>query len=136
MGQALGHIPSDDSRLRMRFVEYQIRSARSELLKDLVRRQVGVPYDFYQRICCLPIKCDNIVCDGESIPVERTYLEIPALENVPHNPVYLGPADGKTPFTRVSFGQIAFWSGGSFSRKQNAFAILGNKAMLSLFGKM
>jgi len=89
-----------------------------------------MPQDFYQRICCLEVLCDELVCGQYKVPINTRYLKIPQLENVPFNPMYLGPADGRTPFTRIPFTQFPFYTGGSFSRRAGAFSIVDDKAFL------
>lgn len=129
-GQALGYVPSDDRRLRKRFLDHVIRSVRSELIKDVARSGIGLAQDYYQRICCLEVLCDEIVCGQYRVPVNTRYLSIPNIENIPFNPSYLGPADGKTPFRRIPFSQFPFYTGGSFAKKEGAFALQGDKAFL------
>jgi hypothetical protein len=130
IGQALGQVPSDDRRLRKRFVDHVIRSVRSELIKEISRKSAGLSQDFYQRICCLDVLCDEIVCGQYKIPLKTRYLQIPQLESIPFNPQYLGPADGRTPFTRIPFGQFPFYTGGSFRNRAGAFSIVDDKAFL------
>ena len=129
-GQALGYVPNDDRRLRKRFLDHVIRSVRSELIKDFVKNSLGIPQGYYQRICCLDVLCDEIICDGYKVPINTKYLSIPQLENIPFNPSYLGPEDGKAPFRRIPFAQFPFYTGGSFGRKEGAFAIQNDKAFL------
>ena len=132
MSQAYGQVPSDDGRLRKRFVEHVIRSVRSELIKDFARRNVGVPQGFYQRICCLDVKCDNVVCHGHRVPIDTEHVDIPILEDIPGNPSYFGTADGKTPFRRTGLNMLPFFTGGSFRRREGAFAISGDKAFIRM----
>jgi hypothetical protein len=131
-GQVRGQVPSDDGRIRKRFVEHVIRSVRSELIKELARKGVGLSQDYYQRICCLEVLCDELVCGQYRVPLKTQYLAIPQIESIPFNPSYLGPADGMTPFRKIPFGQFPFYTGGSFRKREGAFAIMDNKAFLHM----
>ena len=130
-GQITGQVPSDETRFRDGFIDYQIRSVRSELIKDYARRGVGVPHAFYQRLCCLEVLCDTITCGTVPLPFKAHYLSVPSLENVPHNPSYIGTPDGSRQFSRVPFTSLHQYKGGSFGNG-GAYALVEDMAILKL----
>lgn len=131
-GQIRGQVPSDETRYRDRFLDHEIRAVRSQLIKEFARRNVGIPNDFYQRICCLEVQCDQIICNGVPLPHNTPYIQLPSLENVPFNPAYIGTVDGRWQFSRIPFTSFHFYTGGSFNRMQPAFALIEDKALLKL----
>lgn len=132
MGQVSGYIPSDDRRLRRRFVGHEVRNVRSMLLKEASASGIGVDREWYQRICCLEVNCETISCNGAPLPFRTHYIELPSLESIPFNPSYLGTVDMAISFRQIPFGQFHYYTGGSFSTKQPAYAIIDNKALLKL----
>lgn len=99
------------------------------MIRDVDRRSVGLPNEYYQRICCLPIECDPTKCGPDEIPGPSMFIRIPQIESIPNNPSYIGTSDMRKPYRRIPYGQITTWTGGSFG-SSGAYALLGGRAYI------
>lgn len=131
--QLEGQVVSDDHRLRLKFIQKQIRGIRSLLLAEELNKGIGIDQGFLQVIECLEVKCDRVTCNGNTMPFKTHFVNVPPITMVGNNPVYLGLLDGATPFERVSYASFLNWTGGSFSFKRPAYSLIDNMALLKFF---
>lgn len=131
--QLEGQVVTDDHRLRIRFIDKQIRSIRSLLLAEELNRGLGIDQAFLQVIDCLQVKCDKVTCNGNTLPFKTHFVDVPPITSHGSNPIYLGLIDGTLPFERVSYSAFLQWTGGSFSFKRPAYALIDGMALLKFF---
>lgn len=74
-----GGIVTDDSRIDLDVVKDHVHEARAELLGLMKKTMLQLPSVYYQRISCLEVKCEEIVCDGFGSGVYQHYIEIPSI---------------------------------------------------------
>lgn len=127
--QVVGQVPTDDTRLRDRFIDYLIRTIRSQMASEDSARGTGIDQAFYQTIDCLEIKCGTVKCAGRTIE-DTSYVEIPVVTSGRDGIAFLGSVDG-IGFSRRSL--TAFIYGPASNRggvKKPFFTVMVDRILL------
>lgn len=73
-----GGIVTDDSRIDLDVIKDHIHEARAEILGLMKKQTLHLPNVYYQKISCLEVKCEEIVCDGIGSGVYQYYVDMPS----------------------------------------------------------
>ena len=92
--QALGQIPTDDSRLTDRFIDYLVRSVRSRMVISDSERGTGIDQAYYQQVDCIEVKCGKVSCPGIGEDDDLQYADISVVESGRDGIAFLGTIDG------------------------------------------
>ncbi len=122
----------DDFDISTEFVKKKIDDVNVRLLEEMHKQ--GESLDaFYQKMCCIEVKCTETACiiDGISIPSSDItwYAELPSLNQKigTSNIAYFGTSDMKSNFTKKS--ESGFFNNGELEwSKSPSYVIVGNKA--------
>jgi len=128
--QLIGHIGTDDTRIQESFIESQILSVRSTLLRQEQDLNKPISDDFYQVIDCIEVKCDKVVCKGITTSHYDTYADLPHTESVGKGVVYFGTIDGNIQFTEKSYTGFLYGSYALASGRMPYYTIVGNRAFI------
>jgi hypothetical protein len=109
-----GFLPSDDSVLDPEYIADRISLARSELVRKLENQKVPIDDDFYQKVCCLEVKCEDTICGKYDI-ASHFYVDVPATIAISTGIKYFGTASlgngfqytSNSGFINNQFSQIA-----------------------------
>lgn len=128
--QVKGFFSSDDERIDIEFIYKKVKDVRSLLIRELSNSRDPMDPALYQEICCLEVKCEEVVCNGIKSGVKQFYIELPFIENIRNAIAFLGTADRKIQFKERSymgklFGHAATWTGNT-----PYFTIVDDKAIL------
>lgn len=104
--QVVGQVPTDDTRLRDRFIDYLIRTIRSQMASEDSSRGTGIDQAFYQTIDCLEVKCGTVKCAGRTME-DTSYVEIPVITSGRDGIAFLGSIDGSG-FSRRSLTAFVY----------------------------
>lgn len=127
--QVVGQLPTDDTRLRDRFIDYLIRSIRSQMASEDSERGTGIDQAFYQTLDCLEVKCGTVKCMGRELK-DLSYTEIPVVTAGRDGIAYIGSIDGNG-FSRRS--TTAFIYGPEASRfgvKHPFYTVIQDRILL------
>ena len=125
------HKISDDHNISIDFVIAKINDVNARLIEEMAAQGKSLE-SFYQKQCCIEVKCDKPTCiiNGKAVPSGDVvwYSEIPSL-NVKigwKNIIYLGAPDMIKGFKRVSFPGYSANAKLDWT-KSTIFSVVGNK---------
>ena len=78
--KASGGVHTNIDRVKLALVRDEIHKARAKRLQELARqKKFNIARQYYQKICCLKVICEKIICNGEESGDSRMIVEIPSL---------------------------------------------------------
>lgn len=127
-----GFVSSDDERLDMELIYKKIHDVRAVLIREDLDTRGRVPFDMYQEINCLEVKCEPIVCNGVDSGEVDHYIEIPKLiTGLGWSDIYyLGTVGRKGGFQRTGVTQFQYNEHSQLKKKKPYYTIIGGKAYL------
>lgn len=125
-----GFVSSDDERMDIEFIYYKIRAIRGVLLNQLVSENSALDGSWYQRINCLELKCDKIVCNSVGLDESYSYVDLPHTEAVSGGLVYLGSADFTTSWQQISWLGFQFSDGSQMNGRLPIYTVIGDRAFI------
>ena len=128
--QAAGHIVTDDTRLRNRFIDKLIRDKRSALIMSEAKRGLGVDPHYYQTISCLNIEDDELVCDGENTGVIVKSVKTPPVESFRGSIAHFGSIDHSFQFEYRALSAFINYTNGRFCSDRPVYTITAGKSYL------
>jgi len=124
---------TDDSKITPDFIKEKIFDVRSLLIKEIRQNKKGIPDAFYQKICCLEVKCATIECEvGYPFPEAEYYIELPSMEALSDQSEikYLGKPNFKLPWTRVNVSGFLSTEGNIYTANEPRYTIVGSIAWI------
>lgn len=128
--QLVGQVPTDDTRLRNRFIDYKIREIRSLLINQQARRGLGVDQGYYQTLSCLTIDKDRLICSGYDSGVVQPYIQIPVPEDFRGAIAFLGTVDHSMSFEYKPLSAFLMAVPDRFCVQQAMYTVIGDRAYL------
>lgn len=128
LGKSKGQLLSDDERLEDEYIDKLIRDKRNFMIKDQLKRGLGLHPGYFQDLSCLTIECDTIVCDGVPAGVRYHYVDLPT--GVVGRVNYLGAQDGMQQFRETSLSGFVHALPGRFGVSFPLYTILDNRALI------
>jgi hypothetical protein len=130
--QVKGFFSSDDERIDIELIYKMVKQVRSTMAKNRYKEVGSVDELMYQEICCLEVKCTEIICNGTGSGTFEYSVDLPILEDIYGNIKYFGSGDKKYSFTEKNwrghlYAKASPYTGNLpyFTRVQNR-AIIGN----------
>lgn len=122
----------DDDVLDPQFIEDKIHDYRKKLVEDYWIAHKQLDDSFYQKVCCLEVKCEETICDGIPSGVKETYVELPELLLIEGKSFikYLGTIDWKHNFTELSFSAPEPAKGNVIKSSNSYYKRIGSRAMI------
>ena len=128
LGRIKGQLLSDDERLEDDYIDKLIRDKRNFLIKDELKRGLGLNPAYMQDLSCLRIQCDTVSCSGIPAGVQYHYVDLPS--GVTGRVNYLGTQDGYTQFREMSISGFVHALPGRFGVSFPLYTIIENKALI------
>jgi hypothetical protein len=101
------------------------------LIKNRLRESRSLDEQLYQEICCLEVKCREVICNGKKSGAKEFFVEIPLLEAVgPYAIKYFGTVDRLTPFNRRNYLGKLFGNASPWTGKKPFYTLVGEEAVL------
>jgi len=132
--QCEGKLPSDQSNLQDEFILHIMNNVRSTLVPDYFNQRRQQDSSFYQLSCCVPVECENIICDGIDSQEKLMFAKLPKLiEGIGwKNILYFGNAEiGKiykgleNNFDRLSFEGFLSKEYCEYTGRRPAYTVIG-----------
>lgn len=118
--------PTDDFDIPFKLIAEKADDIRLVLLREYYDRNIKIPEGFFQRVCCLELKCENRSCDGVlPSPYKEWYVELPDIDiNVGNSIKYFGLIDMDNPFTHTTFSGYSAVRGRRFTSGETFYTVL------------
>lgn len=124
---------TDDERITLPYLYGKIAVVRDELIAQELRIKKRLDPMFYTKCNCVPVRCEEIVCDdetGEEVKsgIIEVYADVAFLQNYlgRYTTSYVGDPDLCSPFRRLNF---PFGVGSSFTKDAIGFSLVDNKIL-------
>lgn len=126
----------DDDNIDEVFIEDKIHDYRKKLIEDYWEAKKFLDDSFYQKICCLDVKCEPVLCDGVDSGVTETYVELPELLMISGRVFikYFGTVDWKNNFTQLAFNHNV--GADRFTGSDPSYKRIGDRALLFNVGNI
>jgi hypothetical protein len=73
-----GGVVTDDSRIDLDIIKDEVHKARAELIGLMAQKSLRLPHVYFQKISCLKVVCEELVCDGIPSGVFQNYVNLPS----------------------------------------------------------
>lgn len=98
-----GGLVTDEGRIDLDLVRDSVNVARARHLQEIFRRRIGIPPQYFQRLCCLEIACEDITCEDQTMGKEYLVEIPPVIGGLGRMSIrYVGDPKGLNPFTYAS----------------------------------
>jgi hypothetical protein len=130
LDQITGHLPTDDTRFDLEFIENLVREKRSLLIHDRAKTGLGVESAYYQDLSCLTITQEKLLCGGEDAGGVHACITVPSIERFRGAIAYLGRTSGDRPFGELGLSAFLRNAPDRFCRHTPVFTVLPGKIYL------
>lgn len=124
---------TDEGRVSLNLIRDEVHKVRAWYMGELMKMRWSIPEQYYQRVCCLKVECEEVECEGEKSGEVNLKVKLPALVGKVgrHAIRFLGSSDGSLSFTWKSSNSTfsAYFPFGGKS-KEPWFSLAGSYAIL------
>jgi len=126
---------TDDFEIDAEIIKDKINDVRSVLIAEEWKAKM-LDDQYYQKVCCLEIKCEDVACNVAGVPMKagqkQYYVELPALNNRIDwdNIKYLGTIDMANNFNRLTLSGMLSSDGNRWTAKDTFYTVINDRAIL------